>query len=65
MEEVTSLVDALDDGDNMLDAVWDRELKDVQEACRKAQGQLEALLYTVRLARGGMRIVKTGTQEGK
>lgn len=61
MEEVTGLVDALDDGANMLDHEWDQELKDVEHACRTAQGQLEALLYTVRLARGTRKIVKTGT----
>jgi len=61
MEEVTALVDALDDGDNMLDREWEQELKDVEQACRKAQGQLEALLYTVRLARGTIKVVKLGT----
>lgn len=63
MEEVSELVDRLDDGENMFDREWDQELKDIELACRLAQGKLEGLLHTVRLARGAEKLVKRGTAE--
>jgi hypothetical protein len=61
MEGVTDLVDRLDNGELMFDHLWDGELKEIELACRQVQGRLEALLQTVRLARGVTKVVKLGT----
>ncbi len=62
LEEVTDLVDSMDNGELMFDQQWDEELKQVQIACRQLQARAEALLQTVRLARGTCRVVKIGTK---
>lgn len=61
LEEVSGIIEQLDNGELYLDEAWERELREAEQSLARLQSVAGGMLHTLRLARGGIRVAKTGS----